>query len=134
MWIPQSTGFADGALYRWIVQALADDMASGRLRAGERLPPHRDLADRLGVARGTIAKAYAEAERLGLVRSGVGSGTFVLSPDSGARPYSTLLEPPVVWSDLTTNVPMADIDADPADALRILSTAPPRQTAARDRP
>ena len=57
--------------------ALSDDIAGGRLKAGDRLPTHRDLAWRLGVTVGTVSRAYAEAERLGLVAGEVGRGTFV---------------------------------------------------------
>jgi DNA-binding transcriptional MocR family regulator len=131
IWIPRLGGPPGAPVYRRIVQAISDDIAAGRLSAGDRLPPHRDLTDRLEVARGTVAKAYAEAGKLGLLRSGVGSGTFVLAPDSGGRPYSTLLEPPVIWSDLTTNYPLADIDPDPADALRELSVRPDRMALMR---
>ncbi|GLZ86663.1 transcriptional regulator [Metapseudomonas resinovorans] len=42
-----------------------------------KLPPHRILADRLGVTIGTVSRAYAELERMGLVVARVGDGTFV---------------------------------------------------------
>lgn len=64
-------------LYAAIVDALAADVSTGRLRAGDRLPTHRELASALGTSLGTITRVYAEAERRGLVRSQVGSGTFV---------------------------------------------------------
>lgn len=131
IWTPRLGGSSASPIYRRIVQSIADDIASGQLSTGERLPPHRDLADELGVARGTIAKAYDEARKLGLVRSGVGSGTYVQTPDSESRPYSTLLEPPIVFNDLTTNYPMADIDPDPADAFQELALRPDRQALLR---
>ncbi len=64
-------------LYASIVEALAADISAGKLRAGDRLPTHRELASALGTSLGTITRVYAEAERRGLVRSQVGSGTFV---------------------------------------------------------
>ncbi len=131
IWVPHRYKKGSGPIYREIVQAIADDIASGRLSAGDRLPPHRDLADQLKVARGTIAKAYAEAKKLGLVRGGVGSGTFVLAPDSGLRPYSTLLEPPVVYNDMTTNYPLPGIDPDPAEAFQELAVRPDRMALLR---
>ncbi len=118
-------------MYRQIVQALADDIALGRVAGGERLPPHRDLADALSVARGTVARAYAEAEKLGLVAGDVGRGTFVISPDTAAPRYATLLEPPTVFNDLTTNHPLTGIDPDPADALRELASRPDRRALLR---
>lgn len=66
-----------GPLYWRIAAALVNDIRSGRLGAGERLPTHRALADALGVTANTVTKAYAEAERNGLVVSRTGRGTYV---------------------------------------------------------
>ncbi|HSR72453.1 MAG TPA: PLP-dependent aminotransferase family protein, partial [Kiloniellales bacterium] len=52
----------------------------GRCRPGQRLPTHRDLAWRLGVTVGTVSRAYAEAERRGLITGEVGRGTYVAPP------------------------------------------------------
>ena len=79
LWIPNLSG-RQRPIYRSIVDALAEDVVSGRLPIGARLPPHRDLAWRLGVTVGTVARAYAEAERRGLVSGEVGRGTFVCDP------------------------------------------------------
>src|SRR5512146_2006491 len=49
----------------------------GRLRAGDRLPPSRDLARDLGVARLTVATAYEWLSAEGYVYGRVGAGTFV---------------------------------------------------------
>ncbi|HYH37828.1 MAG TPA: PLP-dependent aminotransferase family protein [Azospirillum sp.] len=75
-WTPDLSGRA-GPRYRAIADALAEDVASGRLPPGTRLPTHRDLAYRLGVTVGTITRSYAEAERRGLIGGEVGRGTFV---------------------------------------------------------
>jgi len=45
------------------------------------MPTQRDLAQTLGISAGTVTKAYAEAERLGLVQGQVGRGTFVTGRD-----------------------------------------------------
>ncbi len=50
---------AAGPRYRAIAQAIADDVAQGRLPPGARLPPQRELAYRLGVTVGTVSRAYA---------------------------------------------------------------------------
>lgn len=78
-WHPDLSG-RSGPRYLAIVDAIAEDIRSGRLGPGTRLPPHRDLAWRLKVTVGTIARAYAEAERQGLVSGEVGRGTFVKDP------------------------------------------------------
>ncbi len=66
-----------GPLYKVIADRLARDIEAGQLDPGARLPTHRALADRLGVTVGTVTRAYAEAERRGLVAGQVGRGTFV---------------------------------------------------------
>jgi DNA-binding transcriptional MocR family regulator len=78
-WTP-AIGARGGARYRAIADALAADVDAGRLPAGTRLPTHRALARALGVTVGTVTRAYAEAERRGLVEATVGRGTFVRTP------------------------------------------------------
>ena len=77
IWMPRLEG-REGPRYRAIVEALAEDLAAGSLRHGDRMPTHRELADRLGVTVGTVSRAYGEAARRGLVSGEVGRGTFVL--------------------------------------------------------
>jgi DNA-binding transcriptional MocR family regulator len=66
-----------GPRYLAIADALAADVAAGRLRPGGQLPTHRDLAEKLGVTVGTVSRAYAEAAHRGLVSGEVGRGSFV---------------------------------------------------------
>ncbi|HLZ68221.1 MAG TPA: PLP-dependent aminotransferase family protein [Aliidongia sp.] len=81
IWQPDPARFT-GPRYRAIAEALADDVREGRLRPGDRLPTHRDLAWHLKVTVGTVSRAYAEAERRGLIAGEVGRGTFI----RGAEP------------------------------------------------
>jgi DNA-binding transcriptional MocR family regulator len=76
MWLPELDG-RKRPVYRAIADAIDDDVQKGALRAGTRLPPHRDLADRLGVTVTTITRAYTEAARRGLISGHVGRGTFI---------------------------------------------------------
>ena len=62
-----------GEIYRQLLHAIRD----GRLRGGERLPPTRELANRLGVARMTVSLAYERLTGEGLLAPRVGAGTFV---------------------------------------------------------
>lgn len=64
-------------LYVALADAVARDLESGRLRPGDRLPPHRELARRLGINVMTVTRGYAEAARRGLVEGESGRGTFV---------------------------------------------------------
>jgi DNA-binding transcriptional MocR family regulator len=104
MWFPQLDGRA-GPRYRALVDALAQDVAEGRLTVGTRLPPQRDLAYRLGVTVGTVSRAYALAAERGLVTGEVGRGTFV----RGAAPSTGRPNPVSDGADdlikLTVNAP-----------------------------
>ena len=75
-WLPDLAA-QPGPRYRAIAEALAEDVRSGALPPGARLPTHRDLAWRLKVTIGTVSRAYAEAERRGLIAGEVGRGTYV---------------------------------------------------------
>ncbi|MFF6781103.1 aminotransferase class I/II-fold pyridoxal phosphate-dependent enzyme [Streptomyces sp. NPDC012510] len=63
--------------YRRIADRVADDIATGRLKPGDRLPPQRVFARRRGIAGSTAGRVYAELVRRGLVVGEVGRGTFV---------------------------------------------------------
>jgi len=62
-----------------ILRALDGDIEAGRLMPGEQLPTHRELAEHLNVAIGTVTRAYALAQTQGLVTGTTGRGTFVAS-------------------------------------------------------
>ena len=69
---------ADGVpIYRQIVNQIKYLIASDLLRAGEELPPIRNLALQLKVTPNTIVKAYDELEASGIVRKRRGAGTYV---------------------------------------------------------
>src|SRR5438105_4498496 len=88
-WLPDLTQHR-GPRYRAIADALAADIATGRLGTGNRLPTHRDLAYRLHVTVGTVSRAYAEAERRGLIGGEIGRGTFVRARGEAAPPVAPL--------------------------------------------
>ena len=66
-----------GPRYKVVVDALASDIRAGRLPPGTRLPTHRQLAAREGIALVTASRVYAELEAMGLVSGEQGRGTFV---------------------------------------------------------
>lgn len=68
-----------GRRYLQIAQALADQINAGEYRTGERLPPERDLAQRLDVSRTTLREALLALEIMRFVEIRVGAGVFVLS-------------------------------------------------------
>jgi DNA-binding transcriptional regulator YhcF (GntR family) len=65
------------ARYKQLVDELAAEIRAGRLQPGTRLPTHRRLAERHGLALVTASRVYAELEAMGLVSGEVGRGTFV---------------------------------------------------------
>jgi GntR family transcriptional regulator len=71
-----------GPAHAQIESWLDDAVATGKLGPGDRLPPERELADRLGVSRMTLRHALDSLERRGLVvrRVGRDGGTFVAEP------------------------------------------------------
>lgn len=64
-------------VYQQIVEAVRQGTATGRLRTGEQLPTIRELALQLRVNPNTIARAYQELEREGIVETRRGAGSFV---------------------------------------------------------
>ncbi|NED30687.1 GntR family transcriptional regulator, partial [Streptomyces anulatus] len=60
-----------------LMDALREAVRSGRLAPGTRLPPYRSLAADLGLARNTVADAYAELVAEGWLAARQGSGTRV---------------------------------------------------------
>ncbi|MET9578063.1 PLP-dependent aminotransferase family protein [Streptomyces sp. DT199] len=69
-----------------LIRALREAVRSGRLAAGTRLPPYRSLAADLGVARNTVADAYAELVAEGWLTARQGSGTRVAERAEPLRP------------------------------------------------
>lgn len=64
-------------IYQQIVNQMRYLAASGRLCAGDQLPPVRKLAEQLLVNPNTVARAYRELEGAGVIESRRGSGSFV---------------------------------------------------------
>jgi GntR family transcriptional regulator / MocR family aminotransferase len=110
------------ALERAIRTAIRD----GRLRAGDRLPSTRALAHDLGLARGTVAEAYAQLVAEGYLRTSPGAPTRVaagLRPSAPAEPLRpAAADAPPARFDLRVGVP--DVGAFPRAAwLRALRRA-----------
>ncbi|MFF3373653.1 PLP-dependent aminotransferase family protein [Streptomyces sp. NPDC002680] len=90
--------------YRRLADRIADDIASGRLRPGERLPPQRAFARRRGIAGSTAGRVYGELVRRGLVVGEVGRGTFVRA--APPAPNGRALAEPVAATALAPRVNM----------------------------
>lgn len=110
-WLP-TISKAAGPLYLAIADALAADVASGKLVGGFRLPPQRTLADQLGIDFTTVSRAYAEARKRGLIEGRVGQGTYVRARrPAGPAPAVTGI------IDMSMNLPPRFDDAELAARL-----------------
>jgi DNA-binding transcriptional regulator YhcF (GntR family) len=78
-----------GVQLDWVVRAA---VASGRLRAGDRLPGLREVADQLGVNHNTLRAAVAKLEADGLLETRHGSGTFVAAGAAAQLRQAALLD------------------------------------------
>lgn len=81
-------------LYQSVYRMIADQVSSGQLRPGDRLPAERTLCAELGVSRATVRRAFAELVQDGIVEASVGRGSFV----AGVQ----LTEPPNVLLSFTS--------------------------------
>jgi len=112
-WTPALAG-RDGPKYLAIADAIASDIAAGRLAPGDRLPPQRDLAERLKFDFTTVARGYVEAGKRGLIESAVGRGTFVRRQamvSGGAGPRRSR-------ADFTMNMPPEPSDPELLTRMR----------------
>jgi GntR family transcriptional regulator len=64
-------------IYQQIVNQVKYLAASGRLAPGDEIPPIRVLAEQLVINPNTVARAYLELERAGIVTKRHGSGTYI---------------------------------------------------------
>jgi GntR family transcriptional regulator/MocR family aminotransferase len=91
-----------GEIYRQLRRAILD----GRIRPGESLPPSRELARRLSVARTTVMVAYDRLAGEGFLSSRVGAGTFVneqlaSSPGNSNKRFTDgPLQPRRIWDSI----------------------------------
>src|SRR5262245_5806527 len=91
-----------GEIYRQIRRAILDR----RLRPGERLPPSRELARALVVARATVTVAYERLAAEGFVAVRQGAGTFVgeLAAQAGndrtTHRSGSVLQPRQIWQSI----------------------------------
>lgn len=80
-------------VYEEVADQIRRLIADGRLKAGDRLPPERELAERFGVSRTSVRDAIRALEMIGLLEPRQGDGTVVLdlSPAALAQPLASIL-------------------------------------------
>jgi DNA-binding transcriptional MocR family regulator len=94
-WLPDLT-LGTGPIYVRLADQIEAAIESGKLPAGTKLPPQRNIAYDLGLTVGTISRAYALVHERGLVSGEVGRGTYVLdrnpsAPQAELDPVTTAL-------------------------------------------
>ena len=110
-------------LYWQIVDQVCKAVAAGSLRPGDPLPSVRALAEQLVINPNTVARAYADLQREGMVESQRGRGLFVaarravLAPEERRRRLDVAIDallhevrllgipPAEVWGALRDKMP-----------------------------
>jgi DNA-binding transcriptional MocR family regulator len=119
-----------GSSAREIAASAEAAIRAGALAPGDRLPPVRELAARLGVSPATVAAGYAQLRRRGLVTGNGRDGTRVNpGPPASSRDY---LRPPAGIRDLISGAPdPALLPAMPARPARTAGLYPGTAVAPR---
>jgi GntR family transcriptional regulator/MocR family aminotransferase len=97
-----------GPVFVELARAISDDIRRGALRAGDRLPSTRGLADELGVSRNTVVAAFAELASQGWIVTR-GAGGTVVAPEIPER---------------TARASRQGMAARPGFDLRVIATPP----------
>lgn len=124
IWTPRLA--SDRPRYIAIAEAMRDDLQRGILKPGDRLPTHRDLAYRLKVTTGTVTRAYAEAEKLGILVGEVGRGSFLRAPGAQAAPFTKAAADHAVIDLSQASPPQVQHGQDLDEALRQIMAQPSR--------
>lgn len=135
-WKPD-LGKMAGPKYVALAELLEEDIKSGKLKAGTKLPPQRELADFLDLNLSTISKAYKLCGQKGLVSASVGNGTYV-SSDAAAetvllcgRENAHIIEMGAIVPSVTANLKVKQYTENlmkKPDALQLFSYGAPGGT------
>lgn len=111
-WLPDIANAA-GPKYKAVTAAISAAVARGELRHGDRLPPQRDLALKLGIDLTTVTKAYDLARQRGLIVARGRAGSFI-SEDVRTGEVATAAQ-----SDIAMNSPPIPIESRLTDAMAL---------------
>ncbi|QDY99562.1 PLP-dependent aminotransferase family protein [Nitratireductor mangrovi] len=116
-WLPTLDDGA-GPLYVRLADRIENDIDTGVLPTGAKLPPQRNLAFDIGVTVGTVGRAYALARERGLVSGEVGRGTYVLDREDVAPGKPPTL-PPLLAGTRGLSPPPGKLRLDSTAALEV---------------
>ncbi len=98
VWTPDKTSLKR-PVYISLIAQISEAIREGKLRSGDRLPTHRELAFELNVSVQTVSRAYEGLVKRGLIAGSVGRGTYVLetrgetqTPYLPTRPGESLID------------------------------------------
>jgi GntR family transcriptional regulator, transcriptional repressor for pyruvate dehydrogenase complex len=77
-------------LYEQVVSQIQEWIGENRLEVGDRLPPERELASRLGVSRATVSQALVAMEVVGIVSVRHGDGVILVEPVGSTKIVNAL--------------------------------------------
>jgi len=117
IWIPDLTHHT-GPRYQAIAEAIGTAIREGDLVSGDRLPPQRELAWKLGVTVGTVSRGYTLAEQRGLLSGEVGRGTYVRSNGQQGTGKTLATDPDDTFDMSVNTANIAGRDALMAETLR----------------
>ncbi len=83
-------------IYIQIADHLSSQIVRGEMRAGEKLPSVRDMAINSGVNPNTIQRTYSEMERMGIVETKRGQGTFVTENEQVLKELKIRLQTDII--------------------------------------
>ena len=113
----------DKPIYIYLADTLEQDILSGKLTPGTKLPPQRELADYLDINLSTITRAFKLCEQRGLICSIIGNGTFI-SSDAAANSMLMLNTPNKNIIEMGAILPNTEFNKHAAAYLQRMATEP----------
>ncbi|MCY4239704.1 MAG: PLP-dependent aminotransferase family protein [Rhodospirillaceae bacterium] len=121
IWAPDLARFP-GPRYQAIAEAIGAAIREGNLSSGDRLPPQRELAWKLGVTVGTVSRGYALAEQRGLLSGEVGRGTYIRSINQRSSGKTLATDPNDTFDMSVNTANLAGRGAILAETLREIAS------------
>ncbi|MBT9260101.1 MAG: GntR family transcriptional regulator [Clostridiales bacterium] len=100
-------------IYEQVIRQVKRLIVRGLLKPGDRLPSVRELASQILANPNTVAKAYQELERQGVIVTAVGRGAFVAetpSPPEGIRTALYQRVEDIVWETAFWGIPPQEVE------------------------
>src|ERR1700758_3177364 len=96
---------SDAPIYQRLADAIGERIARGELVAGERLPPHREIARSLGINVTTVTRAFSALQQRGLVEARPGRGTLIAIRETEEGSFKSAPSDEAGLIDLSVNRP-----------------------------